>query len=160
VVNGEVQVARHLPARLVRALPARAAYDPRTNRLALFDQEPNLGPPTVSVTGPRTRLVLPLATPLEPSVVSSRRSRFLVDVGGGVLAAVPGDSLTAQGLMKSVRFRREPGGVLIRPRPHRRREELSRCRCRRASRCSNSSLRPKCRPGSSRSRPVRRAEPA
>jgi len=114
LVNGEVQVPLDIfPLALSGRFLPRAAYDERTNRLALFDQEPNLGPPTLSVTGPRTRLVLPLMTPLEPSVVSSRRSRFLVDVGGGVLSAVPGDSLTAQGLMKSLRFRREPDGVLI-----------------------------------------------
>ena len=95
-----------------RFLP-RAAYDPAANRLVLFDQDPNLGPPVLSVTGPRTRLTLPITTNLEPSVVSARKSRFLVDVGGGMLSAVPGDSLPGQGLLSGVRFRREPVGVLL-----------------------------------------------
>ena len=105
LIGGEVQVPLEIfPLALSGRFLPRAAYDARAERLVLFDQEPNLGPPTVSVTGPRTRLTLPLATPLEPSVVSSRKSRFMVDVGGGVLSAVPGDSLPSQGLMDRVRL--------------------------------------------------------
>lgn len=114
LVNGEVHVPVEIfPLALSGRFLPRAAWDQRSRRLVLFDQEPNLGPPVPSVTGPRTRLTLPITTPLDPSVVSSRRSRFLVDVGGGVLSAVPGDSLTGQGLLSAVRFRREPGGVLL-----------------------------------------------
>jgi N-acetylmuramoyl-L-alanine amidase len=58
-------------------------------------------------------LTLPILAAIEPSVVSSRRSRFLVEVGGGVLSAVPGDSLNGQSLLGGVRFRREPTGVLL-----------------------------------------------
>jgi N-acetylmuramoyl-L-alanine amidase len=111
---GEVHVPIEIfPLALSGRFLPRAAYDEKGGRLALFDQEPNLGPPVLSVTGPRTRLTFPITTSLEPSVVSSRKSRFLVDVGGGVLSAVPGDSLQGQGLLNSVRFRREPGGVLL-----------------------------------------------
>jgi len=65
------------------------------------------------VVGPRTRLSLPLTTPLEPSVLSARRSRFLVEIGGGMLTAVPGDSLRPQGLLARAHFRREAGGLML-----------------------------------------------
>jgi N-acetylmuramoyl-L-alanine amidase len=114
LVNGEVRVPIEIfPLALSGRFLPRAAWDEPTSRLVLFDQEPNLGPPVLSVTGPRTRLTLPITTALDPSVVSSRKSRFLVDVGGGMLSAVPGDSLPGQGLLDAVRFRREPGGVLL-----------------------------------------------
>ncbi len=111
---GEVHVPLDIfPLALSGRFLPRADWDPRTNRIALFAQEPNLGPPSLSVTGPRTRVVLPLTEPLEPRVLSARKCRFLIEVPGGVLAAVPGDSLPGQGLLSSVRFRREPGTVLI-----------------------------------------------
>jgi N-acetylmuramoyl-L-alanine amidase len=114
LVAGEVHVPIEIfPLALSGRFVPRAAWDPRGERLALFEKEPNLGVPVLSVQGPRTRLTLPLIAPLEPSVLSARKSRFLVEVAGGVLSAVPGDSLTGQGLLSSVRFRREPGGVLI-----------------------------------------------
>ena len=114
LVGGEVQVPIEIfPLALSGRFLPRAAWDEGARRLVLFDQEPNLGPPVVSVTGPRTRLTLPITAAIEPSVVSSRRSRFLVEIGGGMLSAVPGDSLDGQALLKSVRFRREPGGVLL-----------------------------------------------
>ncbi len=114
LVEGEVHVPIEIfPLALSGRFVPRAAWDARGERLALFSRPPNLGPPVLGAQGPRTRLTLPLAAPLEPSVLSARKSRFLVEVGGGVLSAVPGDSLTGRGLLSSVRFRREPGGVLI-----------------------------------------------
>jgi N-acetylmuramoyl-L-alanine amidase len=114
LVRGEVRVPIDIfPLALSGRFLPRAAYDERTSRLVLFDQEPNLGPPDLVVTGARTRLTLPLAAPLEPSIPSARRSRFLVEVAGAVLAAVPGDSLPPQGLLTGIRFKREPGGVLF-----------------------------------------------
>jgi N-acetylmuramoyl-L-alanine amidase len=114
LVGGEVHVPIEIfPLALSGRFVPRAAWDPRGQRLALFSREPNLGVPVLAVHGPRTRIAIPLMAPLEPSVVSARKSRFLVEVGGGVLSAVPGDSLDGRGLLTSVRFRREPGGVLI-----------------------------------------------
>lgn len=116
LVRGEVRVPIDIfPLALSGRFLPRAAYDERSGRLVLFDQEPNLGPPALSGASPgaRTRLVLPLETALEPSVLSSRRSRFLVEISGAVLAAVPGDSLPGQGLLSAVKFKREPGGVLL-----------------------------------------------
>lgn len=114
LVRGEVRVPIDIfPLALSGRFLPRAAWDERTRRLVLFDQEPNLGPPVLAAGAGRTRLSLPLSVPLEPSVVSARRSRFLVEVAGAVLAAVPGDSLPAQGLLSAVKFRREPGGVLL-----------------------------------------------
>jgi N-acetylmuramoyl-L-alanine amidase len=114
MVDGEVRVPIEIfPLALSGRFLPRAAWDPVSTRLVLFDQEPNLGPPVQSVTGPRTRLTLPITAALEPSVVSSRKSRFLVEIGGGVLSAVPGDSLNGQSLLGGVRFRREPTGVLL-----------------------------------------------
>ena len=112
--GGEVQVPVEIfPLALSGRFLPRAAWDEKSQRLVLFDQEPNLGPPVLDVSGPRTRITLPITAALEPSVVSSRKSRFLVEVGGGVLSAVPGDSLVGRALLKTVRFRREPGGVLF-----------------------------------------------
>ena len=114
LVGGEVQVPIDVfPLALSGRFLPRAAYDERRGRLILFDQEPNLGPPLLAAQGGRTRLSLPLAAPLDPSILSARRSRFLVEVAGAVLAAVPGDSLPPQGLLSGVRFRREPGGVVL-----------------------------------------------
>ena len=114
LVDGEVQVPIEIfPLALSGRFLPRAAWDEKGQRLVLFDQEPNLGPPVLDATGPRTRLTFPITAALEPSVVSSRRSRFLVEVGGGVLSAVPGDSLVGRALLSSARFRREPGGVLL-----------------------------------------------
>jgi N-acetylmuramoyl-L-alanine amidase len=113
LVRGEVRVPVDIfPLALSGRFLPRAAWDPRSRRLVLFDQEPNLGPPVLA-GGARTRLSLPLAVPLEPSILSARRSRFLVEVAGAVLAAVPGDSLPREGLLSAVKFRREPGGVLL-----------------------------------------------
>ena len=114
LVRGEVRVPIDIfPLALSGRFLPRAAFDERTSRLVLFDQEPNLGPPDLVVTGARTRLSLPLEAALEPSIPSARRSRFLVEMAGAVLAAVPGDSLPAQGLLAGIRFKREPGGVLL-----------------------------------------------
>ncbi len=114
LVDGEVFLPLEVfPLALSGRFLPRAAYDATAGRLVLFDQEPNLGPPTLAVQGGRTRLSLPLGAALEPSILSSRRSRFLVEVAGAVLAAVPGDSLRAQGLLSAVRFRREPGDVVL-----------------------------------------------
>lgn len=114
LVAGEVFVPLDVFALALsgRFLP-RADYDPKGNRLILFDQEPNLGPPVLTAQGGRTRLTLPLTAPLEPAILSARRSRFLVEVAGAVLAAVPGDSLPGRGLLAGVKFRREPGGIVI-----------------------------------------------
>ena len=114
LVDGEVRVPVDVfPLALSGRFIPRAAYDAKAGRLVLFDQEPNLGPPVLVAEGPRTRLSLPLAAPLEPSILSARKSRFLIEVAGAVLAAVPGDSLPARGLLSQVRFRREPGGVVF-----------------------------------------------
>ena len=115
LVRGEVRVPIDIfPLALSGRFLPRAAYDERSGRLVLFDQEPNLGPPVLAgAGGARTRLTLPLSAPLEPSMLSARRSRFLVEIAGAVLAAVPGDSLPPQGLLSAVKFRREPGGVLL-----------------------------------------------
>jgi N-acetylmuramoyl-L-alanine amidase len=114
LVGGEIHVPVDVfPLALSGRFLPRAAYDERGGRLVLFDQEPNLGPPVLAASGGRTRLTLPLAAPLDPSILSARRSRFLVEVGGAVLAAVPGDSLRGAGLLAGVRFRREPGGVVL-----------------------------------------------
>ena len=114
LVDGEVMVPVEVfPLALSGRFIPRAAYDAKGGRLVLFSQEPNLGPPVLSVQGPRTRLSLPLSAPLDPSILSARKSRFLIEVAGAVLAAVPGDSLPANGLLSKVRFRREPSGVVF-----------------------------------------------
>lgn len=114
LIDGEVRVPLEVfPLALSGRFIPRATYDAKAGRLILFDQEPNLGPPVLSASGSRTRLSLPLAAPLEPSILSARRSRFLIEVAGAVLAAVPGDSLPARGFLSKVRFRREPGGVVF-----------------------------------------------
>ncbi|MGH7724375.1 MAG: N-acetylmuramoyl-L-alanine amidase family protein [Candidatus Eiseniibacteriota bacterium] len=111
---GEVHVPLDIfPLALSGRFMPRAAWDPKSQRIVLFSQDPNLGPPSLSASGARTRLVLPITEPLEPQVLSARKSRFLIEVPGGVLSAVPGDSLPAEGLLTSTRFRREPGSILI-----------------------------------------------
>src|SRR5260221_1773303 len=113
MVNGEVYVPIEIfPLALSGRFLPRADWDAASRTLTLFDQEANLGPPGLEAVGPRTRLTLPMKTPLEPSVLSARRSRFLVEIGGAMLTAVPGDSLRAQGLLTAARFRRQPGGLL------------------------------------------------
>lgn len=114
MVAGEVHAPLDVfPLALSGRFLARAAWDPRTNRIVIFAQDPNLGPPRMTVSGPRTRLVLPITERLEPQILSARRSRFLIEVPQGVLTAVPGDSLTGHGLLSAVKFRREPGALLV-----------------------------------------------
>jgi N-acetylmuramoyl-L-alanine amidase len=115
LVDGEVQVPLDVfPLALSGRFVPKADFNPATHRLLLFTEEPNLGPPVLEASAPRTRLGLPAtAATLEPVILSARRSRFLVEVTGGVLTAVPGDSLPGQGLLQRVRFRRETGGVLL-----------------------------------------------
>jgi len=114
LVDGEVRVPIDVfPLALSGRFLPRADWDPKGVRLVLFDEEPNLGPPVLAADGVRTRISLPLAAPLEPSILSARKSRFLIEVAGAVLAAVPGDSLPARGLLSRVRFRREPQGIVV-----------------------------------------------
>src|SRR5688572_16415478 len=111
----DVACARRWSSRRKRASSGTRTMPPPTpsSPLASPPAIPNLGPPVLAAGRARTRLSLPLAVPLEPSVVSARRSRFLVEIAGAVLAAVPGDSLPAEGLLSAVKFKREPGGVLL-----------------------------------------------
>lgn len=78
-------------------------------RLLLVADEPDAGPPEIVVEGPITRLVLPSTRPLEAAIVSARESRFTVRIPGAHLTPLPGDTLGAKGLIRRVRFAREPG---------------------------------------------------
>ncbi|HKA24054.1 MAG TPA: N-acetylmuramoyl-L-alanine amidase [Candidatus Eisenbacteria bacterium] len=81
--------------------------------LLLVADEPDAGPPQLTVEGAITRLELPSQRPLDAGLVSARVSRFTVHVPGAHLTPLPGDTLVGQGLVSRALFRRETGGLWI-----------------------------------------------
>ena len=136
-VGGEVHVPIEIfPLALSGRFLPRAAWDPSARSASsLFDQEPNLGPPVLTRQGPRTRLTLPLTAPLEPSVVSCAQEP-LPGRGRRRRAVAPCRATRSpgQGLLTRVRFRREPGGVLLDLALEADGARAIACRCRRGSR--------------------------
>ena len=82
-------------------------------RLLLVADEPDAGPPKLTVEGPITRLELPSQRPIEAGLVSARTSRFTIHLPGAHLTPLPGDTLVGQGLVTRAAFRREPGDLWI-----------------------------------------------
>jgi N-acetylmuramoyl-L-alanine amidase len=82
-------------------------------RLVLVAQEPNTGPAAIEVASGVTRLILPVAHPIEPGLASTRASRFTVMLPGARLTPLPGDTLEPRGLVERLRFRRDPAGLWV-----------------------------------------------
>jgi N-acetylmuramoyl-L-alanine amidase len=82
-------------------------------RLVLVADEPDAGPPKLTVDGAITRLELPSQRPLDVGLVSARTTRFTLHVPGAHLTPLPGDTLVGQGLITRAAFRREPGDLWI-----------------------------------------------
>lgn len=81
--------------------------------LLLVADEPDAGPPKLTVEGPITRLELPCKRPLDVGLVSARLSRFTLRIPGAHLTPLPGDTLAGSGLVSRAGFRREPGELWI-----------------------------------------------
>jgi N-acetylmuramoyl-L-alanine amidase len=85
----------------------------KPGHLLLVADEPDLGPPKLTVEGPITRLELPSKRPLDAGLVSARVTRFTLHIPGAHLTPLPGDTLIGAGLVARAAFRREPGELWI-----------------------------------------------